>query len=103
MVESEFKKLMKWHAKNKNRYHPVILAAYFHSAFESIHPFRDGNGRTGRLILNFMLRKYGFPMIDIKNKDKERYYKSLYESQKNHNLRPLAEMVIDYLKETDIR
>lgn len=100
-VEDEFKKLMKWYTKNKNKYHPVILVSYFHSVFESIHPFMDGNGRTGRLIINFMLRKYGFPMIDIKNKDKERYYKSLYESQKNHNLRLLVKMIIDYLKETD--
>lgn len=101
MVGSEFKKLVNWHAKNKRKYHPVVAAAYFHAAFESIHPFRDGNGRTGRLVLNFMLRKDGFPMIDIKNRDKERYYKSLYESQKNHNLRPLVEMLLDCLKEAE--
>jgi len=99
-VEKEFDKLMTWYTKNRKRYNPVVLAAYFHSVFESIHPFRDGNGRTGRLILNFILRKNDFPMVDIKNKDKERYYKSLYESQKNHNLRPLVRMIIDYLKET---
>ena len=51
--------------------------------------------------MNYMLRKAGFPMIDIKNKEKETYYKALYESQKNHNLRPLVKMMIDYLKETD--
>ncbi len=102
-VESDFKKIMQWYTKNKNKYNPVVIAAYFHSAFESIHPFRDGNGRTGRLIMNFMLRKEGFPMIDIKNKDKERYYDSLYKSQKFHNLRPLLEMIIDYLKEEDTR
>lgn len=97
-VDPEFKKLMRWYVSNKRKYHTVVTAAYVHSAFEAIHPFRDGNGRTGRLILNFMLRKNGYPMIDIKKSDKERYYKALYESQKNHNLRPLAEMIIDYLK-----
>lgn len=101
-VEQEFKNLMKWYAKNKKRYNPIVVSAYFHSAFEAIHPFRDGNGRTGRLILNFMLRKEGFPMIDIKNRDKERYYSSLYESQKNHNLRPLVKMMLDYLKGFDL-
>lgn len=99
IVLSEFKKLMQWYTKNRKRYSPIVAVAYFHSVFESIHPFRDGNGRTGRLIINFMLRQEGFPMIDIKNKDKERYYDSLYESEKNHNLRPLVEMIIDYLKE----
>ena len=100
-VEKEFDKLMAWYMKNRKKYNAVVLAAYFHSVFEAIHPFRDGNGRTGRLVLNFILRKNDFPMIDIKNKDKERYYKSLYESQKNHNLRPLVRMIIDYLKETN--
>ncbi len=100
IVEQEFKKLMAWYSKSRRKYNPIVVAAYFHSAFESIHPFRDGNGRSGRLIINFMLRKEGFPMIDIKNKDKERYYKSLYEAQKNYNLRPLVEMIVDYLKET---
>lgn len=99
-VEGEFKKLIGWYTKNKNKYNPVVIAAYFHSVFEAIHPFRDGNGRIGRLILNFILRKDGFPMIDIKNKDKEMYYKSLYESQENHNLRPLVNLIIDYLKES---
>ena len=102
-VGSEFRRLMKWYARNRNRYHPVVLAAYFHSVFESIHPFRDGNGRAGRLILNFMLRRHGFPMIDIKDKDKERYYESLHESQKNNNLRLLVKMIIDCLKEADSR
>ncbi len=97
-VEKDFGNLMRWYSKSKRKYNIVVLVAYFHSAFEAIHPFRDGNGRVGRLILNFMLRRGGFPMIDIKNKDKERYYKSLYESQKNHNLRPLVKLIIDYLK-----
>jgi len=98
LVEQEFKKLMLWHARNKKKYNPVVVAAYFHCALEGVHPFRDGNGRTGRLILNFMLRKEGFPMIDIKNKEKQRYYSSIYEFQKNRNLRPMIEMIVDYLK-----
>jgi Fic family protein len=100
-VEEEFKKLVLWHAKSRKKYNPVVATAYFHCVFESIHPFRDGNGRTGRLILNFMLRKEGFPMIDIKNREKQRYYSAIYEFQKNRNLRPFVEMVIDYLKDVD--
>jgi len=96
-VPKEFKKLMLWHAHNKNRYHPVVAAAYYHAAFESIHPFRDGNGRVGRLILNFMLRKSGFPMIDIKYRDRRKYYEGL-QAYDRGNLRPLAEMIIKYIK-----
>ena len=99
-VEGEFKKLMKWYASNKKRYHPVIVTSYFHSVFESIHPFRDGNGRVGRLIVNFILRKNGFPMIDIKNKDRKRYYKSLQSAQKG-NLKPLVNLILKYIKETE--
>ena len=100
-VEREFRNLLMWHTNNKDKYNAVVMAAHFHSAFEAIHPFRDGNGRTGRLILNFMLRKNGFPMVDIKNKDKERYYKALYEAQKNNNLKPLVGMIVDYLNENE--
>lgn len=101
-VEKEFKSLMKWYGANKNKYHPTVVAAYFHAVFESVHPFRDGNGRTGRLLLNFILHKRGFPMIDIKNKDRMKYYDSLEEAQKNGNLKPLTKLIADYIKESEM-
>lgn len=97
-VEAVFKRLMLWYRRNKKKYHPVVVAGYFHHVFESIHPFRDGNGRIGRLLLNFILRKNGFPMIDIKYKDRSDYYSALQSANKG-NLKPLAEMIIAYLKE----
>jgi len=97
-VEVEFKKLMCWYNKNKIKYHPIILASYFHAAFEGIHPFTDFNGRTGRLLLNFILLKNGFPAVDIKNKDRMKYYESLRKAQKG-SLRPFVNLVIKYLKE----
>src|SRR3989304_6583944 len=48
-VPKEMASLLSWYKKNKNKIHPLILSAYFHSAFETIHPFVDGNGRVGRL------------------------------------------------------
>jgi len=98
-VEKEFKKLMLWYRTNKKKYHPVIIAAYFHHRFETVHPFRDGNGRTGRLILNFMLKKSGYPMIDIKNAERQKYYHALHEANEG-NLEPMVNLIKKYLTES---
>ena len=50
--------------------------AQFHLDFESIHPFCDGNGRLGRVIINFQLLQLGLPRIIIRNSEKERYYQA---------------------------
>jgi Fic family protein len=98
-VPKEMKRLMLWHGHNKRRYHPVIVAAYFHAAFESIHPFRDGNGRMGRLILNLMLERSGFPMIDIRFRDRLKYYEAL-QAYDMGNLKPLVRLIKGCLKES---
>lgn len=54
--------------------HIVERVSIFHLEFEAIHPFIDGNGRTGRLLLNLELMKEGFPPINIKFSDRKRYY-----------------------------
>lgn len=56
--------------------HPIERAALFHLKFEGIHPFVDGNGRTGRLILNLMLMQAGYPPINVKYSDRKRYYEA---------------------------
>lgn len=99
-INEEFTKLMRWYGYNKDKYHPVVVAAYFHSVFESIHPFIDGNGRTGRLILNFMLKEKGYPMIDIKNRDKTRYFSALNKANEG-NLKSLVKLIAKYIKEIE--
>jgi len=97
-IDKEFKQLLKWYNKNKKKYHPVVLASYFHAAFEGIHPFIDFNGRTGRLLLNFILMKHGYPIVDIKHKDRLKYYESLRRAQES-NLKSFVNLVVKYLKE----
>ena len=76
-VKTDMSLLLKWHNKNKNRLHPLVLAAVFHEKFERIHPFYDGNGRTGRMIVNLILIKNGFPPLIIENKKRKKYYEVL--------------------------
>jgi len=71
-----------WHNKEKNRLHPVELAALVHLKFVSIHPFTDGNGRTSRVIMNFILHKNKLPMLDISYSNRASYYTALERSQK---------------------
>ena len=58
----------------KTTLHPVVAAALFHIRFEAIHPFIDGNGRTGRLLANFILMRSGFLPVSIKYEDRVSYY-----------------------------
>ena len=69
--------LLKWYEKYKTLLHPLILAALFHEKFERIHPFYDGNGRTGRMLMNLILLKNRYPPLIIKNKNRKEYYRVL--------------------------
>jgi Fic family protein len=97
-VEKEIEQLIKRYNKHKRKYHPIILASYFHTAFEGIHPFVDFNGRTGRLLLNFILMKRGYPVVDVKYRDRLKYYEALEEAQKSY-LKHFVNLVVKYLKE----
>jgi len=73
-IKTDINLLLKWYNKNKNKLHPVILASLFHHKFERIHPFYDGNGRTGRMIINLILQKNKISPLVLSNKQRKRYY-----------------------------
>ena len=60
-----------------DRQHPLIVAAKWHGYYEYLHPFRDGNGRTGRLLSNFILLKAGHPLLIVKLEDRSEYISAL--------------------------
>jgi len=81
-IRTDMNLLLKWYNKNKNKLHPLILASLFHHKFERIHPFYDGNGRTGRIVMNLMLQKNRIPPLVLSNKQRKRYYDVLSKADK---------------------
>lgn len=73
--------------------------AWFHLVFESIHPFIDGNGRTGRLILNFDLMQNGYPPVNIKFADRKQYYGAFTAYYRDGNAGPMVMMLSQYVEE----
>jgi len=94
--------LLRWYSVNKNKLHPLVLATYFHTEFERIHPFVDGNGRVGRLIMNFILHKNNLPMINIPKKKRFLYYEALRRAHQG-NYKPFIGFLISLLKKEELR
>jgi Fic family protein len=81
-VKNLLKEFFVWYNKNKEKEHPVELAAQAHYKFVKIHPFGDGNGRITRLITNFILYKKQFPLMVIEYKNRKQYYNALRKADK---------------------
>ena len=102
-VPSDIKELLSWYTRNEDELHPLVIASYFHTGFETIHPFVDGNGRVGRLLMNFILHRNGFPMINIPLARKLDYYECLERGQVEGDLRPLVKFLYDIISASDLR
>ncbi|MBI5636166.1 Fic family protein [Candidatus Micrarchaeota archaeon] len=90
--------LVHWYGANKKKYPPIVLAAVVHNQFENIHPFADGNGRVGRLLLNNILLKHGLPPLNIELENRSEYYAALQAYENSHNLRPMLKLMLKEYK-----
>ncbi|WGE89313.1 Fic family protein [Actinobacillus arthritidis] len=77
--------------------HPIEAISLLHLAFENIYPFIDGNGRTGRLLINFELLKYGYLPVDIKFTHRANYYQCFDDFHRNQqDTSSLVELISQY-------
>lgn len=97
LIQPRMEQLMAGYAESTE--HIVRKLARFHIEFEGIHPFIDGNGRTGRLLVNLELMKAGYPPIDIKFKDRLAYYNAFDEYYEKHNLSAMEKLFAGYIDE----
>ena len=81
----------------------LTAAAYFHCKFENIHPFADGNGRTGRLLMNYFLVTHNHPPIVIHEEDRKGYFKALEAWDVSQDLNPMKEYLVEQTVKTWIK
>ena len=99
-IFSMLTEFFRWYNKNKNNFHTVELAAIAHVKFATIHPFGDGNGRISRLIMNFILNRKNYPMMDIPYEGRKAYYNALERSQTRKDDRIFLKWFVKrYIKE----
>lgn len=93
LIEPEILKLLSEFSLWTENRHIIECVALFHLRFESIHPFIDGNGRTGRLLMNFQLIQNGLPPISVKYEDRRRYYDAFDAYSNNQDSVPMIQLI----------
>ncbi len=93
---AKMKDLVDWYRLQlkQKELNPILLAAEFHYKYIRIHPFDDGNGRTARILMNFILMQFGFPPVIIKTQDKENYFAALRQADAG-----IFEPFVEYIAE----
>lgn len=99
LIEPKITDLLATNEERKVNMGTIERIARFHLEFEGIHPFIDGNGRTGRLILNLDLIRNGYPPINVKFTDRKKYYDAFDEYYRNGNADKMTELIAGYVNE----
>ena len=101
-IEAAMGDLVDWANENRDRLHRVQYAADLHLKFVSIHPFRDGNGRTARLLMNLALTEAGYPVINVFPDEKSRneYMDVLATSRCEKKSQPFEDLIGKYAEKT---
>lgn len=99
LIEPKLTELLAENERRKKTIHPIERIALFHLEFEGIHPFIDGNGRTGRLILNLELIRNGYPAINVKFADRKRYYDAFDMFYRDGKSDDMVLLVAEYVNE----
>lgn len=81
-IRADIKLLLDWYYKNENKINPLVLATLFHHKFEKIHPFSDGNGRTGRVLMNHILDLAKYPPTIITKIFRKEYISAMNDADK---------------------
>ena len=76
-VSRLLKNMIRFYYENKNKFHPFVIACLVHAKFVEIHPFEDGNGRTGRALMNWALMKASYPKLYIPVSKRQKYYEAI--------------------------
>ncbi len=97
LIEPKMNELLRVNEERANTMHIVERIARFHLEFEGVHPFIDGNGRTGRLIMNLDLIRNGYPPINVKFTDRKRYYDAFDAYYKENDATPMTTLIAEYI------
>jgi len=95
-ISKELNNFFKWYKSENRKLHPLELAALIHLKLISIQPFVDGNSRISRLLMNWILWKKSYPLIDIPIEDLENYYNVLDRYQIEKKEKPFVEYILKW-------